>query len=441
MTNEYGVKHGDCRDLLKDIPDNSVDSFVTDPPYEFEFMNQRWDGTGIAFDVDVWREVFRAIKPGGHIVVFGAERRIHRVASAVEDAGFLIRHLGCWVSAQSFPKSLDLSKAIDQKLGATRADPDTPETGEAKLWEGWGTALKTQEPFVLAKKPIEGTFAENLMKWGTGGLFIEGCRLPFATFEDDLSSDSKGRWPSTVICSDEDVEGPVQGVAVYGDGSSSGDGSRILSRSGIGYGSTSEGGNQLISGDGGASLDGVLGPYTRHFRIGNSADEALHIQAVPEEALAAIVETMVICPKAGAGERDMGLDDFDHRWVDPTRKEGSAGRNNPRAGAGRQTKRKNIHPTVKPVSLMRHLVRLVTPRGGLVVDPFCGAGSTGVAAAWEGVRFLGFELEDSEECPYVRIARSRRKYALNLPKTPEITHRVAKPKGVNPDQTALDFLD
>lgn len=460
------IRHGDSRELLKTFPDNFFDAVVTDPPYEYGFMNQRWDGTGVAFEDGLWREVLRVLKPGGHVIAFGADRRIHRLMVAIEDVGFELRTMGFWVSASSFPKSLDISKAIDKKLGkleerevagvreeyAKRRNKDTGREGynhgfanpdqvgvitvaateEAAKWEGWGTALKQQEPWVLARKPFEGrTLVENIMKWGVGGLYIDGCRIPGAerplrlrdrntgadmnnVYGEGLSGSramgvtSDGRWPSAIICSDEDLDGPLDGIAV------------------------------IMDADADEGLNGVLGPYTKHFRIGDQEDQAL-VTALPEEMLFRVLPTGVICPKASVGEREMGLRHFKKQWVDPKRAEDGAGRNNPRAGAGRKKKRKNTHPTVKPIGLLRHLVRMVTPPGGKVLDPFCGVASGGVACVWEGFSYLGIEKTDTDEQPYVRIGRARVEYAQRIHRTPEITHRVAKPKDPDKHQTTFGF--
>jgi site-specific DNA-methyltransferase (adenine-specific) len=373
-------------------------------------MNQGWDATGIAFDVDLWREVFRVLKPGAHGAVFGADRKMHRVISALEDAGFEVRATGAWVSAQVFPKSLDAMKAMEAKGMAG-----------AEKWRGWGTALKTLEPWVLVRKPMEGTLAENLTKWGVGALNIDGCRLPNAMVRplrvrgpggldrsggvysaaDDgsLSLGSRaagdtdvGRWPSLLVCSDLDLEGPVAGVEVFGAEDD--------------------------------DLDGVLGPYTKHFRIGDQV-----LASVPDDLFARLLPTLVVCPKVGPAERELGCDEMEEAWVDPSRKEGSAGRDNPRAGAGRKAKRKNIHPTVKPISLMRHIIRMVTPPGGTVLDTFAGSAAGGMAAVWEGMSYIGMELTDTDEQPFLRIGRARLDYAKRTP-APPIEARVVKPKEV-----------
>ena len=198
---------GDCRERLKELPDCSVDSVVTDPPYELGFMGKSCDSTGVAYDVTVWRECLRVLKPGGHLLAFGGSRTYHRLAVAIEDAGFQIRDQIMWVYGSGFPKSLNISKAIDKAAGAelevigirtdgmssTAMKPDkgwnansmgsvlditAPATAEAKEWDGWGTALKpAHEPIVLARKPLDGTVANNVLTHGVGGINIDGCRV------------------------------------------------------------------------------------------------------------------------------------------------------------------------------------------------------------------------------------------------------------------------
>ena len=199
--------HGDCRDQLATIPDNSIDAIVTDPPYELGFMGKSWDASGIAYNPTVWTECLRVLKPGGHLLAFSGSRTYHRMAVAIEDAGFQIRDQIMWVYGSGFPKSLDISKAIDKAAGAERAVVGTakgarngngnnndygdfgsatsgeysvtaPATAEAEVWEGWGTGLKpAHEPIVLARKPLVGTVAENVLRFGVGGLNIDGCRV------------------------------------------------------------------------------------------------------------------------------------------------------------------------------------------------------------------------------------------------------------------------
>jgi len=205
---KLALLEADCKLILPNLPPNSVDSVVTDPPYELSFMGKKWDGTGIAYDVDMWKSVLDVLKPGGHLLAFGGTRTHHRMMVAIEDAGFQIRDVLMWVYGSGFPKSLDIGKAIDKVKGAEREVVGTkmglpgyslnpnlgeghamsgnvdnslrhpekeveitaPATEEAKQWDGWGTALKpAYEPIILAMKPIEGTFANNVLEWGVGG--------------------------------------------------------------------------------------------------------------------------------------------------------------------------------------------------------------------------------------------------------------------------------
>ena len=250
--------HGDCRDVLPALPDASVDSVVTDPPYELGFMGKGWDATGIAYNATVWRECLRVLKPGGHLLAFGGTRTWHRLAVAIEDAGFELRDSIAWLYSQGFPKSLDVSKAIDKAAGAERevvgtrytvkrwnpgatvvsdgewgkqnvdyaATNTLPATPDAERWQGWGTALKPAfEPVVVARKPLEGTVAANALTWGTGALNVDGCRVAgdedgsrnrppsrigsATTYAQDewtrttaaqrQDTTGKGRWPANVV--------------------------------------------------------------------------------------------------------------------------------------------------------------------------------------------------------------------------------------------------
>jgi len=254
----YQILHGNNLDILPTLADNSIDSIVTDPPYELGFMGKKWDSSGIAYSVELWQQCLRVLKPGGHLLSFGGTRTYHRVAVAIEDAGFELRDSIAWLYGSGFPKSLDVSKAIDKQAGAERepitevisdifgdqevekklANPGStadrlamgnnwqdnpvetkPATPEAQQWQGWGTALKPAfEPVIVARKPIEGTVANNVLKWGTGGLNIDGSRIgtetisthnapkgSFAGGEPDRGSDTSsykehtGRWPANII--------------------------------------------------------------------------------------------------------------------------------------------------------------------------------------------------------------------------------------------------
>ncbi len=401
---------GDCLNVLKSIPDNSVDSIVTDPPYGINFMNKGWDNQ--VPGVDVWAECLRVLKPGGHLLAFAGTRTQHRMATRIEDAGFEIRDMIAWVYGSGFPKSMDVSKAIDKAAGAERevvgnkltgranAPRDegrnhidcaggqmvvpvtAPATDEAKQWEGWGTALKPAlEPITVARKPFAGTVANNVLKHGTGAINVDGCRvgnevrfnapagnkpngsclrMSLTCMPNDADGSTvEGRWPANLIHdgSDEVVElFPVTGK-------SSGAPRKNKQSESIGTFKTNERITNGVSDNGGSAA--------RFF----------------------------YCPKASKKDRDDGLDGFELKFS-PTMGDGIGAVEHNENSA---SKKANIHPTVKPTDLMAYLCRLVTPPGGTVLDPFMGSGSTGKAAVREGFNFIGIEL--SEE--YFNIAQAR----------------------------------
>jgi hypothetical protein len=438
------VSVGDVRRGL-DLPDNSIDAVVCDPPYELGFMGKRWDASGVAYSVAVWRDVLRVLKPGGHLLAFGGTRTYHRMACAIEDAGFEIRDSIDWIYATGFPKSLDVSKAIEAKLltggsspkhladavdatgqgipsndgvglkwandgtrqGLKRHEPGgwAATTPEAKQWEGWGTALKpAHEPIVVARKPLSGTVAANVLVHGTGGLNVDACRVGsgkrvpgaprgrqdriFGAYGAQTGNESGhdpnvGRFPPNVLLthSPECTETAcVDGCPVLEMGEQSGVSTStdaIAHHSGV---RSVAKGKEVPRTDRGHSDTGTAARFFPCFRY---------------EAKASTAEREAGCealPIASAGELTGG------------RIEGSDGLQSPRAGAGRTSSgRRNTHPTVKPVALMRWLVRLVTPPGGTVLDPFTGSGTTGIAAVLEGFNFVGFELDDG----HADIARAR----------------------------------
>lgn len=401
---------------MRGMADNSVDAVVTDPPYGLSFMGKKWD-----YDVpgvDVWTECLRVLKPGGHLLAFAGTRTQHRMAVRIEDAGFEIRDMIAWVYGSGFPKSLDVSKAIDKVAGAVRevtregqtkapedagkfdSAPsvarerrDEPATEAAQQWQGWGTALKPAlEPITVARKPFASTVAANVLQWGTGALNIDGCRVvgadkptPFGNptqaegwrlnkRETDWQPSDIGRWPANLILSDcpEVVAGfPVTGKST-GGGKSNGD---------------KFGGGYAPSGDDAIGF-GDTGSAARFF----------------------------YCAKASRADRDAGLSEFDAKYA--ARENGFSDKlsdtKNPRA---------NVHPTVKPTDLMAYLVRLVTPPGGIVLDPFMGSGSTGKAAMREGFSFIGCELDPE----YMAIARARIEHELATIEAARVLAAATKP--------------
>jgi site-specific DNA-methyltransferase (adenine-specific) len=400
------IINNDCIAAMKEMPDNSVDSIVTDPPYELGFMGKSWDSSGVAFNIEVWQEALRVLKPGGHLIAFSGSRTYHRMAVAIEDAGFEIRDQIMWVYGSGFPKSLNISKAIDKAAGAEREvvgfqkrgnsvntdfmsggnDITAPATPAAKQWDGWGTALKpAHEPMVLARKPVVGTVANNVLTYGVGGLNIDATRvgsevLPeqiagqaqIGTFEREnmVTPERTGRFPANFI-----HDGSDEVVALFPDTKATGSGKV----SGFRKGGASE--NSV----------GLAGKKTAADGFSDSGSAA----------------RFFYCAKTSKRDRNEGLDDSYAKQVDETRKVGSKRGNNPRNRGANE--RINHHPTVKPTSLMQYLVRLVTPQGGVVLDPFMGSGSTGKACAYEGFDFIGID----QSAEYVEIARARIAYAQN----------------------------
>lgn len=359
------VALGDSRETLRSLPDASLDAAVTDPPYELGFMGKAWDGTGIAYDPAFWREVLRVLKPGGHLLAFGATRTYHRMTVAIEDAGFEIRDSLHWMYGTGFPKSLNVG-------------------------DGRGTALKPgHEPIVLARKPLVGTVAANVAAHGTGALNIDACRLGSGSPRNpgfvnpksagllaDRSENARlvgytspsGRWPPNVLLD--------EGAALELDEATR---DTVKPAGAAGYVKPRE----SYSASGYHITGGSL------FRYGDKGGPSRFFYVA----------------KANRKERDFGCDALPERGGGEAtdREDGSDGLKSPRAGAGRTGGARNHHPTVKPVDLMRYLCRLVTPPGGVVLDPFTGSGTTGMAALAEGCRFIGCE----REAEYLPIANAR----------------------------------
>lgn len=377
---QYTLHVGDSLQKLKDLPDNSVDSVVTDPPYEIGFMGKKWDNTGIANNVELWKEVLRVLKPGGHVLAFSATRTYHRMTCAIEDAGFEIRDQLQWLYGSGFPKSHSVSKGIDKMKGAKR-------TAEAKQWTGWGTALKpAHEPIVLARKPSsESTIAKNVIKHGTGVINIDSCRVKTedkfgggkkgsSGFAQGYKSEGwepgsdKGRWPANIL-----HDGSDEVLALF---PSTKDATSITpshSQGMFGFGGIDR--ELKYHGDGNVASRFFYSAKT------SGKDRNEGCEAMPNIFVGGI--------SGGEGEV-MTL--------------GRASLN----GKPKQIQPKqNNHPTVKPTALMQYLVRLITPPNGTVLDPFMGSGSTGKACAYENFNFIGIDL--SKE--YVAIAKKRIEFA------------------------------
>ncbi len=401
--------HGDCIEVMRSLPENSVDTCITDPPYELGFMGKKWDSSGVAFQSETWKAVYRVLKPGAILLAFGGTRTYHRMVCAIEDAGFEIRDMVEWVYGSGFPKSLDIGKGIDKQAGAERevvgmhqnpagksqafvqerSDaaagcfsgstkyPDgIPLTKGNSGWDGWGTALKpAHEPIVVAMKPIDGTFVNNALTWGVAGMWVDGGRVETS---DKLAG---GCMNGSVGASEgwdrpwrHDEEAIKNKVERYKESVQKGE---------------------------------TLGRFPANL-IHDGSDEVL--ECFPNDA-----QRFFYCAKASRSERNAGLEGMPSKQAtggggltadtreDGTLETASAGGKYGSIKAYQQ----NHHPTVKPIELMRYLVRLTkTPTGGVVLDPFMGSGTTGIACSLEGREFIGIE----READYIEIANKRIAY-------------------------------
>jgi len=431
----YQLLLGDCRNQLAALPPNSVDFCLTDPPYELGFMGKCWDASGVAFDPKTWAAVLRVLKPGAHLLAFGGTRTYHRMTCAIEDAGFEIRDSIHWIYGSGFPKSHDISKAMDRSAGVARQvvghaaagdaggsgehagvqgsygyrgeyDLTAPASDLAKAWEGWGTALKpAHEPIVVARKPLsEKSVAANVERWGTGALHIEAARVGTALagwngsngFQNTHEASrhgglgggaprpAAGRWPANVLfChTPECAEGcsPLCPVRIL-DGQSGYTRSRMVS--GVGRD------------DGGVAFNlRRKSPRLRGHEDAGGASRFFHCFEPDAPFL--------YCPKPSRSEREAGCEGLEQRSPAFGNERGDGlGRGISHTRQDQQ--RGNSHPTVKPVRLLEHLITLCTTPGAVVLDPFTGSGSTGVAALKSGRQFIGIELSPE----YLEIARAR----------------------------------
>ena len=361
---------------MRALPENSVDSIVTDPPYEIGFMAKKWDASGVAFNPATWREALRVLKPGGHLLAFGGTRTYHRMVCAIEDAGFEIRDQLGWAYGSGFPKS---------------------HNGD---WGG--TALKPAwEPICMARKPLIGTVEANWLVWGTGGLRIDECRVGNEVRFNAAAAANKpggnslnmsavgmpraegreaiGRWPANLVHdgSDEVIEAFPQAVGQIANASSS-----ETRKNQNCYGEMRRGRGDEPSAD--SENNGAVGfnmrPGMRRLDAGSAA-------------------RFFYCAKASKSDRNAGCENLPPTT---TTTDGRAVATDNAYQRGK-TERNNHHPTVKPTALMQWLVRLVTPRGGVVLDPFMGSGSTGRGCVFEALSFIGCEMH----APYLEIARAR----------------------------------
>jgi site-specific DNA-methyltransferase (adenine-specific) len=378
----YKIHHGSNLDILPTLPDNSVDSIVTDPPYELGFMGKAWDSTGIAYNVEMWKECLRVLKPGGHLVAFSGSRTYHRMAVAIEDAGFQIRDQIMWVYGSGFPKSHNIGKAVDSD------------------WEGWGTALKpAHEPIVLARKPIDGTIADNVLKWGVGGLNIDGCRVEYQGESDKEQAHHNALGMERLKINEGDKLGSFEGGWKKHK--------PTLPKGRFPANFMHDGSQQILD----------LFPHTKSgmMKAGQKRNSKPLFDSENDEINETYGDSgsaarFFYCPKANKKDRNEGCEDFDERRESDRPSDDKVGGDNLRNRSN--TPRKNSHPTVKPNELMRYLCRLITPPNGTVLDPFNGSGSTGKASVLEGFNYIGIELDPE----YIKISEARINAALTLKK-------------------------
>jgi DNA modification methylase len=372
----YTLHLGDCRAVLATLADASVDSIVTDPPYELGFMGKGWDASGIANDAAMWAECLRVLKPGGHLLAFSGSRTYHRMVCAIEDGGFEVRDQIMWLYGSGFPKSHNLG-------------------------DGRGTALKpAHEPICIARKPFKGTVAGNVLEHGTGALNIDACRVATS---DKLggggeSAQSSGKftnegWRRPWMDDPEALERQAATVRANVEKA------EVLGRWPANV--IHDGSQEVLE-----AFPDAPGQLARSSSSSSSSRKDQNVYGAmargsggiePRAELDKSAARFFYCAKASRADRNHGLED-----PGPIHKHGVTLRqmeNAVRDGIAKG----NTHPTVKPTDLMAYLCRLVTPAGGVVLDPFMGSGSTGKAAMREGFRFIGIDMTPE----YVEISRAR----------------------------------
>lgn len=433
----FKLYNGNMLEVLSEIEPNSIDSIVTDPPYELGFMGKSWDNSGVSFQKSTWEKCYTVLKPGGHMLVFGGSRTMHRIACAIEDAGFEIRDTIMWIYGSGMPKSMNLGLAIDKRNGTPSevvgysgaTMPDFQDAGAKNsvnkigfndgdtakripqpilkarnCWNGWGTTLKpAYEPILLCRKPCEHTIIDNAVKWGVGGINIDECRIPLESGytyketsrnsgEDDSVFNNKscgfnnennttasasplGRFPANVILTydESDFDEVCSGLHNPNGGNQVGTVAMRCSDKNSGYGYEINSRNEYVD----------SGSAARYF----------------------------YCAKSSKRDRNEGVEN-----------------------CGIES---NNHPTVKPTSLMQYLVRLITPKGGTILDPFTGSGSTGKAVMYENAdrdanyTFVGVELAEN----YCNIATARIQFAAGD------VSPIETPKGTVPTSQEVGLFD
>jgi len=428
----YKLYQGDMLDMLEAIEPETIDSIITDPPYELNFMGKGWDNAGVSFQPDTWKKCYEVLKPGGYLLAFGGSRTFHRIACAIEDAGFEIRDTIMWLYGSGFPKSQNIGKMYDKKMGNDREIIGETKIGKTSLgdgsgwdtsqnmkdikasgkinitkgsskFEGWGSALKpSYEPIIVARKPFKGSLVDNVIEYGVGGINIDECRV--GNEERTYKGMSKHKPEGAGTFRDDNWTQKDIEINVTG---------RFPANTILTYDET--------------DFDEVCGgfPYTKDkahirnkinsYKNDNSFLDSLNKPKITTELSgytdSGSASRYFYCAKASKKDRDEGLDAFNQEKVND-------GRQTPIDNAFQrgETLRKNIHPTVKPCDLMQYLVRLVTPNGGTILDPFNGSGSTGKAVMYENkernkkYKYIGIELTEE----YLHISKARIEYVCNL---------------------------
>jgi len=465
------VYNGDCLEVMEKIDKCSVDSVVTDPPYHLTsivqrfgkegsapaqfgtdgafaraskgFMGKEWDGGDIAFQANTWRKCYELLKPGGHLIAFSGSRTYHRMAVAIEDAGFEIRDQCIWLYGSGFPKSHNIGREIDKKQGNDREVVGEVRAGKNALgqdsgwnkhnnrtqievtkgsseWEGWGTALKpAHEPMVLARKPLsEKSVADNVMQHGTGAINIDACRIEGEVKHPETMPDFRDQGEQSKAAIGVDklsfgqtsnakrkkvVRKPRTADGVWTDDNSGmkSEGSEFADADPRGRWPSN------VMHDGSEQIQEIF-PETSstevsrqrtHKGIWTAGELAEDEQFMPAYGDQGNASRYFYCAKTSKDERNSGLHGRHQGQYS------SDGRAKEIENAYQRNKSvsANTHPTVKPVELMRYLVRLVTPKGGVILDPFMGSGSTGMGAREEDFSFIGIEKEEE----YYEIAKAR----------------------------------
>ena len=435
----YELHLGKMQDVLPTLLSDSIDAIITDPPYELNFMNKGWDNSGVAFQVDTWKHCLRVLKPGGYLLAFGGTRTYHRIACAIEDAGFEIRDCIMWLYGSGFPKSMNIGLAIDKHNGiespvigqneqilqkqakdlregkrtivdSYNAGASDRNTGFVNVsadikqaqneWSGWGTALKpAYEPIIVARKPFSGSLVDNIIEYRVGGLNIDECRVPHnedcklmkkqesinsiikqsGRYEDTLELKPEGRFPANVIHdgSDEATSGMPN----------------------------TKGNNPQELGEYGYCWEGAR-------------DDKQMSRGYDDEGSAS---RYFYCAKASRRDRDEGCEQLDNTFnacsnqaIAEFKRGNSEFSDENNSTFNKVYIGKNTHPTVKPVALMQYLIRLVCPKGSIILDPFNGSGSTGKAAMYENndrnAHYYYIGVEMTEE--YLPISKARIDYAI-----------------------------